>query len=127
MDAKELRIGNFVNEEVLGDCEVYSVGRTTVQVYLKNVTCEGQLKYSTFTLSNHHVNRIPLTEEWLVKLNLNEFNELLGGTIEYQNGYVYIGGSDSVVNSQCFKVKIDFVHEYQNLYFALTNTELEIK
>jgi hypothetical protein len=24
-------------------------------------------------------------------------------------------------------VKIEFVHEYQNLYFALTNTELEIK
>jgi hypothetical protein len=125
MDAKEFRLDNYVY--VLGEVrQIRGVSQYNQKHRTQTVVHYFEFD-NTIGLKVIHLKPIPITEEWKDKLNLNEFNELLGGTIEYQNGYVYIGGSDSVVNSQCFKVKIEFVHEYQNLYFALTNTELEIK
>ena len=65
---------------------------------------------------------IPLTEEWLLKCNFNfrkygyQFsvsNHLLSG-----NFFFMISG---------YAKQIYYLHELQNLYFALTNKELEIK
>lgn len=66
---------------------------------------------------------IPLTEEWLLKLGFNKeecFYILKGVCLEdeYDGRYRLDGQSD------CF---IKHVHQLQNLYFALTSVELEVK
>ena len=76
---------------------------------------------------------IPLTEEWLLKFGFgngvvkggfsfdkNKLSIHLKST-SYPNGRTYF-------NSWCIlEYAIQYVHQLQNLYFALTNTELEIK
>lgn len=71
---------------------------------------------------------IPLTEEWLLKLGFSE----IGGCNEkdFTNGdYNIFINSIGEVNFLFFREgdwyqKISYVHQLQNLYFALTNKEL---
>lgn len=109
MKANELRIGNLI---------YYSDKQTTYCV-------------TDITISNIYEGAIaaypiPLTEEWLLKFG---FDQLESGTYicpnqivlrKDKNGYLY----------EVFKGKevlIQHVHSLQNLYFALTSEELEIK
>lgn len=80
----------------------------------------------------------PLTEEWLVKFGFdklvkeNKWNHQVfrKGQIElYVNSYNKLG---ITFEFECYQKDIDsidlkFVHQLQNLYFALTNEELTIK
>ena len=75
---------------------------------------------------------IQLTEEWLVKLGFNYggiWIELMGlmscGRILQHKG---IGAKSTAfyINEQ-FIANIQYLHELQNLYFALTGTELKTK
>jgi len=126
MKAQELRIGNYY----------LSFG-----IDLKQVE----------TLSKDKVlidfNPIPLTEEWLVKFGFKPFNfsnKEKGFIIEHKDWsksiYVRtfaepnITGFFTVFNrSEChweeiqFIAKVTNVHQLQNLYFALTGEELEMK
>ena len=79
---------------------------------------------------------IPLTEEWLLKFGFVKINRNF--LLEfYNNGCFFydlnkkefwIGGYNSCASSQGFIVdNIEFVHQLQNIIFALTNKELEIK
>ena len=71
---------------------------------------------------------IPLTEEWLLKCGFNQ-NILcwvcdkftIAGSVEH--GYVLTG----YCLENIFPVNVFYVHQLQNLYFALTGKELEIK
>ena len=112
MKATELRIGNYVIEK-------------------------GKIK-PMYSISNHNakdysrIEPIPLTEEWLKKLG---FKLVFAGQ---GDGYIYEYGElcktltihsrdrnkflYSTFNS-CEK-HIQYVHQLQNLYFALTNEEL---
>ena len=70
---------------------------------------------------------IPLTEEWLLKFGFVKSDNY--GNDEYRiNGYSYFRGSFYISDcDECGEsVEIDFVHELQNLYFALTKKELTI-
>ena len=84
---------------------------------------------------------IPLTEEWFLKFG---FESVLKGynylTIRKTSLYVYINDNgesgiciedlDNNLTQEeelCFSIKIKYVHQLQNLYFALTNEELTIK
>ncbi len=115
MKANELRIGNWCYNNK--DIQV-----TSHQVQLFNEGIYDLLP-------------IPLTEEWLVKFGFDKvpnsdmvrFFEL--GTFhlysEYYNGdyfelsnYYFIKGSSK---------QIKYVHQLQNLYYALTQTELKLK
>ena len=72
---------------------------------------------------NDEVQPIPLTEEWLLKFGFDsdgdEFWEKGGVQVGYhygeENGFIHI------------RQQIEYVHQLQNLYFALTRKELEIK
>ena len=108
MKANELRIGNLIqdnNKEWIVSAQlIYSV-------------VEGNGYLAGFK-------PIPLTEEWLVKFGFDKSNEnnYLKNEfriwIEKHNTYFYIIGSYMVICNN--------VHQLQNLYFALTNTELTI-
>lgn len=76
-------------------------------------------------------NPIPLTEEWLIKFGFNENGCILLG-IDTSFHLLQITSNldvnvyDINDNFVCLK-SIKYVHELQNLYFALTESELKIK
>ena len=73
-----------------------------------------------------HINPIPLTEEWLLKFgfdnkhNKDKFTIILKGKLNYEKGRTYFN-SWTILEKQP-----DYVHELQNLYFALTGEELTL-
>ena len=104
MKPNELRIGNYVND---------SIGLITIGL-------NGNIKFA----DAYHP--IPLTEEWLLKFgfvgnyktyysNINLICELHFD--EFNNQF------DCVLDRYSITT-IQYVHELQNLYFALTNEEL---
>ena len=126
MKSKELRIGNYViyNSEVV---KVNSVGR----VYLSH-----KKKYVSHKILVKDYLEIPLTEDWLVKFGFeekdsrkNRFINRADFELEFQGdkvAYCVWGGEDAPHLTQFFG-HCKYVHQLQNLYFALTNEELTIK
>ena len=124
MKANELRIGNWVSN--YKDTPTQILEWTGNEAYLT----EGRKAYGIKTSSP-----IPLTEEWLIKFgatqdqfDLEAFclssltfdyyiikNTMLDGSIYWM--------IDELRGDTC----IQYVHQFQNLYFALTGEELEIK
>lgn len=72
---------------------------------------------------------IPLTEEWLLKFGLRRDQEVWT-LIETAWG-IFIERDENdwsiTVNKEYQIASIKFVHQLQNLYFALTGNELELK
>lgn len=107
MKRKELRIGNLV---WWGD------GSIEIDVNIL-------FHFSTYT----GLHPIELTEDWLDRLGFD--SDTITHCISdfclanYKSGIYYLlnGKLGSV------RKKIDYVHQLQNLYFALTGQELEIK
>ena len=142
MEAKELRIRNYLQDRGGRLCKVESIN------YDKQ---EGYSFYAPAIVSGitSLPNKpIPLTEEWLVKFgaekepmtcsfNISRFNsEYKRLIINVSNKMIAIRNGD-LSNSRgkdelivIFNGDVDgdlFVHTLQNLYFALTGEELTIK
>jgi hypothetical protein len=116
LQANELRIGNWVehNQPKRG---YY----TTVQKSTFSVNVEKLFK------------PIPLTKEWLLKFGFCDQNGYLIHLenelpidLIYKDGVVSLEDSNELVTSTYFLNKIQYVHQLQNLYFALTGEELTI-
>jgi len=131
MEARELRIGNLIKSGN-GIYKVVAVSVQGVEImipYDKDVNSQnGHILNYASTI----IKPIPLTEEWLVKLGFNYggiWIELMGlmscGRILQHKG---IGAKSTAfyINEQ-FIANIQYLHELQNLYFALTGTELKTK
>ena len=110
MKANELRLGNYVNDR-LG---------------LIELGVNGRIEFSDV------YNPIPLTEEWLLKfgfeyspddenswynLKYGNFNFASDYSVEFKQVFIYLNKTDIICN---------YVHQLQNLYFALTNKELTL-
>ncbi len=73
-----------------------------------------------------HINSIPLTEDWLINFGFNNYFEkgkikiIPKGRLGYENGRTYFN-SWAILEKQP-----DYVHELQNLYYALTKEELTL-
>ncbi len=104
MKASELRIGNLVNY-----CNKISVLNAELFLQL--------LKYTT------PFEPIPLTEEWLLKFG---FEHLGSSRFDFKR-FTYYLYDGSFYNQSSRLSTIKYVHQLQNLYFALTNEELTIK
>jgi hypothetical protein len=110
MEAKDLRIGNWVN-----------FGETQVQV---DVITE----YEPDNRLIVKCTPIPLTEEWLKKFWFEEGYENLYWTkdealFQIENGEL---GYNHVWDNAFTGASVKYVHQLQNLYFALTGTELTV-
>lgn len=121
MEAKELRIGNllqYCNQTVHVMCIQTLSDKYDVELgyYVDSVGFQRKL-------SDKDVKPIPLTEDWLVKLGFKKWNSK--GTT-YSKGVLilHLRKRGWVVNKRFLEPK--YVHQLQNLYFALTNIELEI-
>lgn len=127
MKSSELRIGNLIgwhdgNREDFLPIEIQGIvgKRIHVNVNGSNQFCHES--YQSFT-------PIPLTEEWLLKFGFekNYINIMeLGVLFLYVSGDEYSFAPSTRDDEEYFNVKIQYVHQLQNLYFALTNEELTI-
>jgi hypothetical protein len=112
MKATELRIGNLVYDNLGGTLKI------------KGISLESDLS---------HIKPIPLTEEWLLKFGFIKENfhyvidkdkyhtfSILIGIISFP----FIKSNDKVISENFSFYGIKYVHQLQNLYFALTGKEL---
>ena len=113
MKASELRIGNLVNYNEGGIFKV-------IGIHEFGIDCENEIE--TTYMEYENFKPIPLTEEWLLKFGFKN-NRLglfdcvkVGDDIGY---HIYFIGKHLK--------EVQYVHQLQNLYFALTGEELTIK
>jgi hypothetical protein len=135
MKANELRIGNLVNIDgkkpyIVSD--IMSLDRYPhFELYVEGIDYDYALD----------VTGIPLTEEWLIKLGFEKVNpvgwvtmgedyyrleDFVIESVKYNNSFSYQWHKkfkDSHNRATHFK----YVHEIQNLFAALTGSELTIK
>lgn len=113
MEAKELRLGNFV-KLIYGD-KPFNVVRAIDNDYISidEITVD-------FTTEDE-IEPIEITKEWLLKF----------GFVQRNNRYVfkhfltfYLKNFAIQIGTSSVFVKIKYVHELQNLHFALTKKEL---
>lgn len=126
MKATELRIGNRIIYEATTHI-VTAIG----VIYPEDVVSVWENdKETPYRHKEDEIDPIPLTEEWLLKFGAVktfdnwQFTISVGAiTLHFRRnnewyselGGIYLGS------------KIKYVHQLQNLYFALTGNELELK
>jgi hypothetical protein len=118
MKATELRIGNYVFDNLGGILKI------------KGVNTESDLS---------HIKPIPLTEEWMIdfgmdytdgfsnsrKLCLNK-HEFDCSVLTYSEKEGLLRFSNGEQNGTSLIPHVKYVHQLQNLYFALTGQELTL-
>lgn len=124
MTASELRIGNLVYKMVLNvNSGKYEFPVTEVDYHIIHDVLHNKGTY----------NAIPLTEEWLLKFGFKKKGEWMCIDFNPRMGIRFYNGNSAECDITqddkyiAFKAgHIKYVHQLQNLYFALTGTELTI-
>ena len=117
MNAKELRIGNWVN---VGESKPFQV-TGIFKEYIWALVSE-----TDFPLKD--VKPIPLTTEWLERFGLKQsgYNDEDKAIYQIRDHGVWI--LQNIVTKKFsidqYEIEIKYVHQLQNLYFALTGEEL---
>jgi hypothetical protein len=131
MKITELRLGNIVKVISSEYCKIDHISYENVKGMWKS--SDGIIS-STWT-PGKGIEPIPLTEEWLVKLGFVEVSVYhpTPNNRAFERGYIHV----KIYNSHDIKriwykdIVIDndyfFIHQLQNLYFALTGEELIVK
>lgn len=122
INSKDFRIGNLIDR---GDyiCLVSEIKEDGI------ITTPIDYKGERFVLQE--INPIPLTEEWLLKFGFTLINKVDYITVDfaiYQKGDIlWEDCGKAGFNDSWFDGSAEYVHQLQNLVFALTGEELEIK
>jgi hypothetical protein len=129
LKANELRIGNLIIGLYEDDCEnvlteictvlgVDSVGFSENKIWVETEKSKVE-KFDSFE-------GIPITEEWLLKLGFKFVKSLMG---YYKGGHEVALFKSGVIEFHPFEkenyIYIKYIHELQNLFFALTGKELQ--
>lgn len=122
MKANEFRIGNLVlmdGKEVGGISEI----RSNHSKILYKGEVNGDISPRLSLIEFIRLEPIPLTEEWLVRFGFRKIN-----TTWFKLGNFAVNISlDVEWGGNWMGVRLKYVHQLQNLYFALTGEELTIK
>tara|TARA_R110000737_G_scaffold107903_1_gene140536 strand:- start:39 stop:440 length:402 start_codon:yes stop_codon:yes gene_type:complete len=133
MEAKELRIGNYVNNEQRTEV-IDAIDPYRVQCHLLS----DKTRETLYEVPLQFIKPILLTEDWLLKFgfekNEDDYN-FKGFCLEDRNADPFLPeqrklqlkDSFGVWRNNHFLTNIKHLHQLQNLYFALTNDELIIK
>lgn len=119
MKPSELRIGNWIHNDYFGDS-------WDAQLTIEEV---GACYHRTDKMLSPSIKPIPLTEEWLEKFGF----EKMANREWFKQGSIQYNPSREILeiwqrdNWITYKKQFKYVHQLQNLYFALTNEELTIK
>jgi len=126
MKVEELRIGNWVNLGIDRDGAIKLISEKSVVIKLPTSTLRT-------TFDDDGIEPIELNEEWLLKFGFTDEkleNEHYKIVISYYDGWHFsyeekekYGCADVYL----YPASISYVHQLQNLYFALTDKELKIK
>ena len=129
MKATELRIGNFISIN-FGNCDDGKIitvdGISDCEIYNEE---HGYSPCNEFK-------PIPLTEQWLLDLGFNQnietqwyihFDNMCLTLYEDLPQYIVEIHDMEMDKSSIFLKSIQYVHQLQNLYFALTQEELILK
>jgi len=130
MKANELRIGNLVNCTNHKHIQFFEI-----EMFYGLSDFKPKLEYEDLTISFHTCKPIPLTEEWLLKFGFENnsfdnfcylhFNPRMAiRFLNFNSAECEIIQDDKYIS---FKWKhIEYVHQLQNLYFALTGKDLSM-
>lgn len=121
MDAKELRLGNLV-QTFQGVYKVTSIKEN--EIYICPFLTE-----EPFVIFINSVNPIPLTEKFLLKLGFSNIQDDRFYHEDFDRLYCnisnplikYLGNANGILK------ETNFVHELQNLFYAITSKELTLK
>jgi hypothetical protein len=129
MNEQELRIGNWVEWE----------DESKEQIRISSISYSGTPVNTYFIGYDNNKKEaalwefcpIPLTEEWLERLGFRKVPVYKGNLSHLQwnkdyNGF-FVGLQIHEGGLYYGRMEIKYVHQLQNLYFALTGEELEIK
>ncbi len=116
MKATELRIGNWVEEAHSG--EFGQVDMVVLSIIER--------------MSNHSYRPIPLTEEWLLKFGFEQMKLYTGDNCFVKEKFCVLCDGElknydlrlTFDSDQTIRVELDYVHQLQNLYFAIIGEEL---
>lgn len=128
LNANELRIGNLINYLLIDELDERKQWYYPSTVDIYNIP---------IILNKHKMNQdyqpIPLTEEWLLKLGFQSggAKQWLFITLDEKDEcYLYFNplGKGIAIDQEgkecTFEIELNYVHQLQNLYFALTKKEL---
>jgi len=132
LQSKDLRIGNWVECEVL-DGEIMVNGYEPI-VQIKTIEYDWVSKeYFALNTNSDYIyldlyKPIPLTEDWLLRFGFE-----ITGAMDSYGGWVspMLDGRQIRVTRGdncyfCYHSKVQYVHQLQNLYHSLTGKELTI-
>jgi hypothetical protein len=109
MISSELRIGNIVKQGI-----IESIGSSLIQV-------------SDTIYESEIVEPIPLTEEWLFKFGFKLKYEYYEHNENYIEFWIVNGKIFCEYKGVSIYDNINYVHDLQNLHFAIYKRELKIK
>ena len=130
MKANELRLGNWVmiprtmNDDVVIPSEI--------EKKVKGIDLFGTIDFTGPHDINDiqrlakHCSGVPLTEEWLLKFGFTLYSEQQDGSRHFNKGRFSVSVQDDYIglNGVYYAVRLKYVHQLQNLYFAINGEEL---
>lgn len=126
MKANELRIGNFVETNYEGILEVANINSE-----YSFIECRKPLYKAIGRFIEWDIKPIFLTEKWLLEFGFEKVEDINKDTCpDYKIKGMLIHSDvhgNYVLGNYSPICLINNVHQLQNLYFALTGQELEIK
>lgn len=139
MKTSDLRIGNYVYYENTTHIVSGVHGNKVYSWWVKDG--EPVIEYEAKDISGTQVENpymdvisqyepIPLTEEWLLKFEFWTSDWDIHSTLRKQvldSSLVYDKDNKTFDLGDLLNIKIEYVHQLQNLYFVLTGGELKLK
>jgi hypothetical protein len=130
--ANELRIGNWVEEEILGNVRVHEILHNSVWVVCEYMNVDRSIEERSCKLILSDIKPIPINPEILKKAGFEKSEDNFGGyLVDIGNDEKIRLVFDNIIgwNWPMFgnnPAITTYLHQLQNLYVALTGTELEI-
>lgn len=120
----ELRIGNWVCTTNQVMVKVFSINspKPLKKSSLSDKWIIELFDNGLFDSSIDDISPIPLTEEWLIKFGWKQIDKY---TFTKKGWFIYKRKRGFVTGSKKRELKLESVHQLQNLYFALSGEELE--
>lgn len=124
MESKELRIGNYIRDK--------ESGRIGYVISIGEKKCTVKMPFSKLSQSYDDFEGIDLNEDWLLKLGFEDKYLTIDKKISSDFTMTLISDKDGGFHfmphaTLMWGVDLKYVHQLQNLYFALTGSELTIK
>lgn len=120
MKASELRIGNLVNHNVFGNCQITALDYEMICIQRNDLDIKEWFDLDVFK-------PIKTTKDRLVDLGFEQYNSKWWNKsilwIDPKDVTICIGDEFKQVNIRNQK---NFIHQIQNLYFSLTGVELQL-